>query len=121
MPQSTCFPSQIGDRGRTSWLIAFVFGTPEGIEIFQKHDGLKEGDFGKPIRSPIGIHRAIGARYIFVTSVSNALRASDAGSRGRAHGPQGARRNTLGCRLSMIGPGRNPRSAEEMHGRTAPP
>jgi hypothetical protein len=40
-------------------------GTPEGIEIFPKHDELKEGDFGNAIRGPLGIHRAIGARYWF--------------------------------------------------------
>ena len=40
-------------------------GTPEGIEIFPKHDELKEGDFGNAIRGPLGIHRVIGARYWF--------------------------------------------------------
>jgi len=40
-------------------------GTPEGIEIFPKHDELKEGDFGNAIRGPLGIHRAVGARYWF--------------------------------------------------------
>ena len=40
-------------------------GTAEGIEIFPKHDELKEGDFGNAIRGPLGIHRAIGARYWF--------------------------------------------------------
>jgi hypothetical protein len=40
-------------------------GAPEGIEIFPKHDELKEGDFGNAIRGPLGIHRAIGARYWF--------------------------------------------------------
>ena len=40
-------------------------GTSEGIEIFPKHDELKEGDFGNAIRGPLGIHRAIGARYWF--------------------------------------------------------
>lgn len=40
-------------------------GTAEGIEIFPKHDELKQGDFGNAIRGPIGIHRAIGARYWF--------------------------------------------------------
>lgn len=40
-------------------------GTPEGIEIFPKHDELKEGDFGNAIRGPLGIHRAIGVRYWF--------------------------------------------------------
>lgn len=40
-------------------------GTADGIEIFPKHDELKEGDFGNAIRGPLGIHRAIGARYWF--------------------------------------------------------
>ena len=40
-------------------------GTAEGIEIFPKHDELKEGDFGNALRGPLGIHRAIGARYWF--------------------------------------------------------
>jgi hypothetical protein len=40
-------------------------GAPEGIEIFPKHDELKEGDFGNAIRGPLGIHRAIGAGYWF--------------------------------------------------------
>jgi hypothetical protein len=39
--------------------------TPEGIELFPKHDELKEADFGNAIRGPLGIHRAIGARYWF--------------------------------------------------------
>ena len=40
-------------------------GTAEGIEIFPKHDELREGDFGNAIRGPLGIHRAISARYWF--------------------------------------------------------
>jgi hypothetical protein len=40
-------------------------GTAEGIEIFPKQDELKEGDFGSAIRGPLGIHRAIGARFWF--------------------------------------------------------
>ena len=40
-------------------------GTAEGIEIFPKHDELKDGDFGNAIRGPLGIHRAIGARFWF--------------------------------------------------------
>src|SRR5712692_5081900 len=40
-------------------------GTADGIEVFPKHDELKEGDFGNAIRGPLGIHRAIGARYWF--------------------------------------------------------
>jgi hypothetical protein len=40
-------------------------GTTDGIEIFPKHDELKEGDFGNAIRGPLGIHRAIGARFWF--------------------------------------------------------
>ena len=39
--------------------------TAEGIEIFPKHDELKDGDFGNAVRGPLGIHRAIGARFWF--------------------------------------------------------
>jgi hypothetical protein len=40
-------------------------GTAEGIEVFPKHDELKDGDFGNAVRGPLGIHRAIGARFWF--------------------------------------------------------
>ena len=40
-------------------------GTAEGIEIFPKHDEIKEGGFGNAIRGPLGIHRTISARYWF--------------------------------------------------------
>lgn len=40
-------------------------GTIEGIEIFPKHDELKDGDFGNAVRGPLGVHRAIGARFWF--------------------------------------------------------
>lgn len=40
-------------------------GTVEGIEVFPKHDELKDGDFGNAVRGPLGIHRAIGARFWF--------------------------------------------------------
>jgi hypothetical protein len=40
-------------------------GTAEGIEIFPKHDELKDGDFGNAVRGPLGIHRAVGARFWF--------------------------------------------------------
>lgn len=40
-------------------------GTTEGIEIFPKHDELKDGDFGNAIRGPLGIHRTISARFWF--------------------------------------------------------
>jgi hypothetical protein len=40
-------------------------GTAEGIEIFPKHDELKDGDFGNAIRGPLGIHRTVGARFWF--------------------------------------------------------
>jgi hypothetical protein len=40
-------------------------GTPEGIEIFPKHDELRDGDFGNAVRGPLGIHRAISARFWF--------------------------------------------------------
>jgi hypothetical protein len=40
-------------------------GTAEGIEVFPKHDELRDGDFGNAIRGPLGIHRAISARFWF--------------------------------------------------------
>ena len=40
-------------------------GTAEGIEVFPKHDQLKDGDFGNAVRGPLGIHRAISARFWF--------------------------------------------------------
>ena len=40
-------------------------GTADGIEIFPKHDEIKEGEFGNAVRGPLGIHRAIGVRYWF--------------------------------------------------------
>jgi len=40
-------------------------GTAEGIEIFPKRDELKDGDFGNAVRGPLGIHRAISARFWF--------------------------------------------------------
>jgi hypothetical protein len=40
-------------------------GTVEGIEIFPRHDTLKEGEFGNAIRAPLGIHRGAGQRFWF--------------------------------------------------------
>lgn len=40
-------------------------GSAEGLEIFPKRDELKDGDFGNAIRGPLGVHRAIGARFWF--------------------------------------------------------
>lgn len=40
-------------------------GLAEGIEIFPKHDELREGEFGNAIRGPLGIHRAANRRYWF--------------------------------------------------------
>jgi len=40
-------------------------GNAEGIEVFPKHDEIKEGGFGNAIRGPLGIHRTISARYWF--------------------------------------------------------
>jgi len=40
-------------------------GIADGIEIFPKHDEIREGEFGNAIRGPLGIHRAIGVRYWF--------------------------------------------------------
>ncbi len=40
-------------------------GLGDGIEIFPKHDELREGEFGNAIRGPLGIHRGAGRRYWF--------------------------------------------------------
>ena len=40
-------------------------GQEEGIEIFPKHDSLRQGQFGNAIRGPLGIHRMTGKRYWF--------------------------------------------------------
>jgi hypothetical protein len=40
-------------------------GLAEGIEIFPKHDELREGEFGNAIRGPLGIHRGAHRRYWF--------------------------------------------------------
>jgi TOTE conflict system, Archaeo-Eukaryotic Primase domain len=40
-------------------------GLREGIEIFPKHDELREGEFGNAIRGPLGIHRGANRRYWF--------------------------------------------------------
>ena len=40
-------------------------GLPEGIEIFPKHDELREGELGNAIRGPLGIHRGANRRYWF--------------------------------------------------------
>jgi hypothetical protein len=40
-------------------------GLGEGIEIFPKHDELREGEFGNAIRGPLGIHRGANRRYWF--------------------------------------------------------
>ena len=40
-------------------------GLAEGIEIFPKHDALREGEFGNAIRGPLGIHRGANRRYRF--------------------------------------------------------
>jgi hypothetical protein len=37
----------------------------EGIEIFPKHDDLREGEFGNAIRGPLGIHRGANRRFWF--------------------------------------------------------
>lgn len=41
------------------------FGLAEGIEVFPKHDELREGEFGNAIRGPLGVHRGAGRRYWF--------------------------------------------------------
>lgn len=40
-------------------------GLAEGIEVFPKHDELREGEFGNAIRGPLGIHRGANRRYWF--------------------------------------------------------
>lgn len=40
-------------------------GLTEGIEIFPKHDELRQGEFGNAIRGPLGIHRGANRRYWF--------------------------------------------------------
>jgi hypothetical protein len=40
-------------------------GPAEGIEIFPKHDELRDGEFGNAIRGPLGIHRGANRRYWF--------------------------------------------------------
>ena len=40
-------------------------GLAEGIEIFPRHDELREGEFGNAIRGPLGIHRGANRRYWF--------------------------------------------------------
>jgi TOTE conflict system, Archaeo-Eukaryotic Primase domain len=40
-------------------------GLAEGIEIFPKHDELRQGEFGNAIRGPLGIHRGAKRRYWF--------------------------------------------------------
>ena len=40
-------------------------GLTEGIEIFPKHDELRDGQFGNAIRGPLGIHRGANRRYWF--------------------------------------------------------
>jgi hypothetical protein len=38
---------------------------PRAIEIFPKHDELREGEFGNAMRGPLGIHRGANRRYWF--------------------------------------------------------
>ncbi len=40
-------------------------GLADGIEIFPKHDELRQGEFGNAIRGPLGIHRGANRRYWF--------------------------------------------------------
>jgi TOTE conflict system, Archaeo-Eukaryotic Primase domain len=40
-------------------------GLAEGIEIFPKHDQLRDGEFGNAIRGPLGIHRGANRRFWF--------------------------------------------------------
>jgi hypothetical protein len=40
-------------------------GLADGIEVFPKHDELRQGEFGSAIRGPLGIHRGANRRYWF--------------------------------------------------------
>ena len=40
-------------------------GLAEGIEVFPKHDAIREGAFGNGIRGPLGIHRGANRRFWF--------------------------------------------------------
>jgi hypothetical protein len=40
-------------------------GLAEGIEVFPKHDELREGEFGNAIRGPLAVHRGANRRYWF--------------------------------------------------------
>lgn len=40
-------------------------GLAEGIEVFPKHDELRQGEFGNAMRGPLGIHRGANRRYWF--------------------------------------------------------
>ncbi len=40
-------------------------GLAEGIEVFPKHDAIREGAFGNAIRGPFGIHRGANRRFWF--------------------------------------------------------
>ena len=40
-------------------------GLAEGIEVFPKHDAIREGAFGNAVRGPLGIHRGANRRFWF--------------------------------------------------------
>jgi hypothetical protein len=40
-------------------------GLTDGIEVFPKHDELREGEFGNAIRGPLGVHHGANRRYWF--------------------------------------------------------
>jgi hypothetical protein len=40
-------------------------GKTDGIEIFPRHDELREDEFGNAIRGPLGVHRRTNMRYWF--------------------------------------------------------
>jgi hypothetical protein len=43
-------------------------GPSDGIEVFPRHDELRDGEFGNAIRAPLGVHRGAGRRYWFYHS-----------------------------------------------------
>jgi hypothetical protein len=46
-------------------------GLADGIEIFPKHDELREGEYGNAIRGPLGVHRGANRRYWFYGAYHN--------------------------------------------------
>jgi hypothetical protein len=45
-------------------------GSPEGIEVFPKHDSIARSGFGSALRGPLGVHRAVNRRFWFCDAAS---------------------------------------------------